>query len=117
MTAQATLVYALSLLALVWLANFVVIQYGRGAVHAAIDEGARSGSRLGASVAACEHRASEVLDNLLGGAMGRGVAIRCRLEGERVVAEARGTFPSWAPPVPTYRFDLSAVALRSDEPR
>ena len=116
-TVQAVFVYAVALMTLVWLANFIVFQYGRGAVRAAIDEGARTGSRVDASEATCEARAREVLDNLLGGVMGTGVTITCRLDGGRMLAEARGTFASWAPPVPTYRFDVTATALQTQAPK
>ena len=116
-TVQAVFVYAVALMTLVWLANFIVFQYGRGAVRAAIDEGARTGSRVGASEASCEARAHEVLDNLLGGVLGKGVKITCRLDGSTMLAEARGTFTSWAPPVPTYRFDVTATALQTQEPK
>ena len=115
-TAQAVLVYAFSLLTLVWLANFVVYQYGRGAVRAAIDEGARAGIRVDASADVCRGRAQEVLDNLLRGPMGANVTITCTDEGDKVVARATATFASWMPPVPTYSFSVAASALRSRNP-
>jgi hypothetical protein len=115
-TAQAVLVYAFSLMTLVWLANFVVYQYGRGAVRAAIDEGARAGTRVDASAAACQARAQEALDGLFGGAMGRGITVSCIDTGDKVLARATGTFTSWMAPVPDYTFSVTAVALRSKAP-
>ena len=109
-------VYALSLLVLVWLANLVVIGYGRGAVRAAVNEGARAGIRVSASEATCEARAAEVLHDLLRGAMGEGVAITCDDRGATMHATARGSFASWAPPVPDWAIDVTAVVRRSRAP-
>jgi hypothetical protein len=116
-TIEALLVYVLSLLTVVWIANFVVFQYGRGVVRAAIDEGARAGSAVSASTATCEARAAEVMGNLLGGVMGHNVVIHCRLVNGDMLAEAQGTFNAWAPPMRDYRFDVTATALHSEAPQ
>jgi hypothetical protein len=74
---------SLSLILLVMVANVVVIEYGRGVLRAAVDEAVRDGSRYFAGEPAaevesrCEHRAQEVLRNLLRGRMGRGLTPRC----------------------------------------
>ena len=107
---------ALSLLTLVGLVNFVAFQYGRGAVRAALDEAARAGSRASASEDECESRANEVLANLLGGEMGRGVVVTCTDRGALVEARADAVFPSWIPPVPEWRFSVAAVAVRERAP-
>ena len=45
-----------SMLFFVLLANLLAVQYGRGVVRAALDEGARHGARYGAGAAECETR-------------------------------------------------------------
>jgi hypothetical protein len=115
-TVQALMIYALTLLTLVWIANFIVFQYGRGVIRASIDEGARAGSAVTASTSACEDRAHQVMGNLLGGVMGNGVTIHCSLVNGQMLAEARGTFSAWAPPMQDYSFDVTATALASKAP-
>lgn len=115
-TTQAIVVYSFTMLAFIWLLNFVVMQYGRGAVREAIDEGARAGARVSASEAVCQARAEEVLDSLLGGTMGDQITISCRQEGGRMVAQATGTFTAWMPPVPDMAINDTALSLRSQAP-
>jgi hypothetical protein len=85
-------------------ANLVVVQYGRGAVRSALEQGARAGA-LSASVEACELKAAEVLQELLGGRMSEGITLRCALGPGRVTAEASATFDSWTGLTPD--FDIS----------
>jgi len=113
---------ALSLVFLVLAANFIVFQYGRGAVRAALDEGVRAGSvETGSAsqrVATCSGRVAEVLDDLLRGPIGDGVEIDCEFDdgtGRSVMtARARARFRSWIPPVPDWRFEVAAVARVED---
>ena len=101
------------LVAFVLVANLAVWQYGRGVVRAALDEGARAGSRVGVeSAATCEARAGEVLADLLGGAMGDGVRLRCAEEDGVVRARADVVFPAWLPGVPSWGFRATGVVVK-----
>ena len=94
----------------VLLANLMAVQYGRGVVRAALDEGARQGARYGAAGAACEDRIREVLGGLLGGEMGSGVSYGCEEGPRRTRAKAEVVFPAWLPGVPEFRFEMAATA-------
>ena len=106
----------LTLLLVVLVANLVVFSYGRGVVRAALDEGVRAGARVTASAVTCEQRAREVLGDLLGGAMGREVAIACADGVDRVTATADVRFAGWLPAVPDWSFRAAATARRRSEP-
>jgi hypothetical protein len=100
-------------------ANFVVVQYARGVLRAAVDEGVRDGSRYfsfaepsAAVEARCEHRGQEVLHNLLRGAMGRGLTLRCTATATDVTALVVGTFEGWLPGVPDFDATTRGVAAR-----
>ena len=107
---------ALSLLLLVMLANLIVIQYGRGVLRAAAEEGAQVGSRLFASVAECEQRANEVLDAGLGGPMGDGVAVSCSAGLGTIVATVTYSFEPWLPLVPVFSGTEESVAVKEELP-
>lgn len=111
LTIQFVLVVGLTLLLLAMAANLIAWQYGRGVVRAALDEGARAGAHLPADVGTCEERARAAVRDLLGGAMGEAVHIRCWIEADTVVAEADVTFASWVDPIPDWRFTTRAVAV------
>ncbi|MGH8874081.1 MAG: hypothetical protein ACRDVM_02345 [Acidimicrobiia bacterium] len=115
-TPQAVVAVGLALAFFVLLANLIVVQYGRGVVRAALDEGVRDASVAGAGPAACESAIREVLDGLLGGSMGDGVVFACREAGGLVEAEATASFPGWLPAVPDFTFRLHAAAVRELEP-
>ncbi len=100
----------LSMLFFVLLTNLMAVQYGRGVVRAALDEGARYGARYTAAADACEDRIEEVLVGLLGGAMGSGVSYECRRDSSRTRAGAEVVFPAWLPGVPEFRFEMAATA-------
>ena len=112
-TVEMVLVVAFSLLVVVWFANLAADAYGRGVVRAALDEGARAGSRLSASASECQARAQEVLDSLLGGSMGRGLRVDCTATATEVRAHVTGTFRAWMAPVPDWHLDMTATAQRS----
>ena len=118
-TVQYLVALSFSLAALVGLLNFVVFQYGRGAVRAALDEGTRAGSRVSASVEECEERAGRVLDDLLGGAMKVGVdPIVCSVTGDRVTAQTSVEFEPWfMRSFGGWQFTVSAVAVKEQAPR
>src|SRR5215207_2785870 len=67
--------------------NVIVFNYGKGTVRTALDEGARAGARTG-SVAVCQETAQQVVDDLIGGALGADVTIRCTDAGRSMVADA-----------------------------
>jgi hypothetical protein len=115
-TAQLVVAIGLSLVLLATLVNLLVLQYGRGVVRAALDEGVRAGSRAAAGSAECERRAQAALADLLGGAMGSGVRVRCSADDATVTAQADVTFHGWAPGVPDWRFTARAVAVREPPP-
>lgn len=100
-------------LALVWLmlvVNLLAVQYARGAVRAALDEGLRSGAVWGAGVAECQRRAADLLDDALGGPFGSRLQVACRVEGGSMLATAEGVLPSWLPLVPDFPLLLHSVS-------
>ncbi|CAN5509584.1 hypothetical protein BH23ACT7_BH23ACT7_12650 [soil metagenome] len=118
LTPQFVVAVGLSLILLVLLANLIVMQYGRGVVRAALDEGARRGSRVSADPAGeCAARARDVLADLLDGPMGLGVApIACTDTGDRLVARTTVTFLGWLPGAPDWSFDAEASAVKERAP-
>lgn len=116
LTVQFLAAAGLSLITLTIVANLIVFQYGRGVVRAALDEGARAGSRATAGVTECERRAAAVLDDLLGGSMQDGVRIWCEDDGATIDAVADVTFAGWTPTVPDWSFVASATAHRETYP-
>ncbi|TMK63216.1 MAG: hypothetical protein E6G60_08445 [Actinobacteria bacterium] len=116
-TVQYVAAAGLALIVFVMLANFVVFLYARGAVRAALDEGARAGSRADASAAACESRARAVLHDLLGGALGAGVRVSCIDFFNVMTSRADVTLRGWLPGiVPDWTFQLTGRALKEHAP-
>ena len=109
-TAGFIVAVGFSMLFFVLLANLMAVQYGRGVVRAALDEGARHGARYGASGSACQDRIREVVGGLLGGVMGSGVSYRCEGDSIRTRASAEVVFPAWLPAIPEFRFQMAATA-------
>ena len=106
---QFVLAAALALVLFLALANLVVVQYGRGAVRSALEQGARAGSTSGAAV--CEATARQVITDLMGGRMSDGLVLDCVVEGGAVVSSASVTFDSWTPLTPDFAFELTATAV------
>jgi hypothetical protein len=106
---QFVLASALALILFLALANLVVVQYGKGAVRSALEQGARAGTTAG--IAACEHTARQVLDDLLGGRMSDGLVVSCSLSGRAMVSAASVVFESWTPLTPDFAFSLSSAAV------
>ena len=104
---QFLLAAALALSFFLVLANLVVVQYGRGALRSALEQGVRAGA-LAVSTQACEVKAREVLGELLGGRMSEGLSLSCHMAPGRVTADAAVTFESWTPLWPD--FDVSMQA-------
>ena len=99
---------ALVLLFFVLVANLVVVQYGRGAVRSALEQGARIGTVRGP--ASCVDATSGVLADLLGGEMGRDLTVDCARDGRDVVATASGSFRSWTPFSPDFTVEIEVRA-------
>jgi hypothetical protein len=94
------LVASFSMAFLALMLNLVAAQYAHGAFRAALDEGVRRGAPAPAGELECRQGIEDVLDDLLGGAVGEGVHTACRVAGGEVVATAQGAFPIWLPGVP-----------------
>src|SRR5579875_2485938 len=60
--------------------NLAFDEYAKGALHAAVDEGAQAGAAAGGSLAACQAEAAQVQAGLLHGAFGSGVTITCTVQ-------------------------------------
>lgn len=120
LTVQYVVVVALSLLLFTLLANLVVLQYGRGALRATLDEAARAGSRVTASpaeaVATCRRVAAQAAGAYLGGTIGREVVFDCAAVDDRVVATARAAFRGWLPGTPDWVVTDRASASREVGP-
>lgn len=100
---------ALALLLFVALANLVVVQYGRGAIRSALEQGVRAGTTSGET--ACEETARGVVDNLLGGRMSDGLVLDCTVVGGGVTANVEVTFESWTPLTPDFPMSMSSRAV------
>lgn len=107
---QFLLASVLALLLFLTFANLVVVQYGRGAIRSALEQGVRAGA-VTRSVTDCETRASEVIGQLLGGKMSEGLVLGCGVVGERVVASASVVFQSWTLLTPDFSVSISAEAF------
>lgn len=100
---------ALALILFLALANIVVVQYGRGAVRSALEQGSRAGSVGGK--ADCEQTASRVIEDLLGGRMSDDLSLSCAVSGTEISATAEGTFQSWTPFTPDFGVSLTSTAV------
>lgn len=109
-------VVAFSLVLLVFVANVILVQYGRGAVRLAAEEGAQAGSTLHADPGDCLARAVEVLDGILGGPFGAGVIPSCTVTDDRVEATISYRFAPWLPLLPTFSGSETSIAVREPEP-
>ena len=112
---QFLLASVLSLVLFLAFANVVVVQYGRGAMRSALDQGARAGAISGSS-ADCEDRAGEVIGQLLGGRMSDGMTINCGVSGNVMVARADGVFQTWTPLAPDFAVTVISEAALERQP-
>lgn len=112
---QFVLASGLGLVVFLVLANLVVVQYGRGAIRSALDQGVRVGA-ISSSEADCEQRISDVLGQLLGGRMGDGVVFGCEVGPATVSASGSAVFDAWTPFSADFEVDLSATATREIPP-
>lgn len=112
---QFLLASGLALLLFLALANLVVVQYGRGALRSALDQGARVGA-ISSSVADCQRRVEDVLGQILAGQMGDAVTASCQLEPGAVSATGVANFASWTPFTPDFHIEMTALATRELPP-
>lgn len=112
---QFLLASVLSLVLFLAFANIVVVQYGRGAMRSALDQGARAGAISGSS-ADCEARAGDVIGQLLGGRMSDGMTIVCIVSGNVMVARGDGVFQTWTPLAPDFAVTLVSEAALERRP-
>ena len=112
---QFLLASGLTLLLFLALANLVVVQYGRGALRSALDQGARVGA-VSSSIAQCEQRVEDVLDQLLGGRMGDDVVVSCDVGPGVASAVGKARFVSWTPFTPDFLVEMTALATREIPP-
>jgi hypothetical protein len=112
---QFLLASGLGLLLFLAMGNLVVVQYGRGALRSALDQGARAGA-VSSSVDECVNRVEGVLAQLLGGRMGDGVVAGCVVGPEVVTATGRAVFESWTPFTSDFAVEMTAQATRKLPP-
>ena len=116
LTVQFIVAIAFSLLLLVLIANVIIVQYAKGVVRSAAEEGAQAGSRLTATNLECEARANEVLVSLLGGTMGTGVSASCTISAPEVSATVEYTFTPWLPLIPAWTGSQTSFAVKESPP-
>ena len=116
LTIQFVVAVGFSLLLLVLIANVIIVQYARGVVRSAAEEGAQAGSRLTATEVECERRADEVLGTLLGGAMGANISVDCSVGPTEVAATVRYSFTPWLPLVPSWTGSQTSFAIKERLP-
>lgn len=115
-TVQFAVAASLAMLFTVLLTNLVVMQYGRGAIRAALERGVRVGTVEVTGTGRCDAAIADSLGELLGGRMGEAITVTCRADDEQIVASATGTLPGWLPLVPDLAVDLEAIARREPWP-
>jgi len=112
---QFLLASGLGMLMFLALSNLVVVQYGRGALRSALDQGARVGS-VSSSQEECRQRVEDVLGQLLGGRMGDSIVASCAVGPGVVTASASAVFVSWTPFTPDFVIEMTAQATRELSP-
>jgi hypothetical protein len=112
---QFLLASGLGLLIFLAMANLVVVQYGRGALRSALDQGARAGA-VTSSADDCMVRVESVLGQLMGGRMGDTIVTQCAVGPLVVSASGRAVFDSWTPLMPDFVIEMTAQATRQLPP-
>ena len=103
------------LILLTGIIQVIIFQYGKGTVRAALDEAAHAGSRSPTSVDTCQTRAANVLADLLGGDMGKGVQVTCVDAGDHIVVTAHIHFSGWFGSLTDYDTTLTASATKENQ--
>ena len=114
-TIQYVVATVFAIMVFVLLANLVVDLYARGAIRAAVDEGARAGAPIDGSPSQCAGRAREVLHGLLGARLRADVRITCGDEPGAVTARADASLPNWFGVLPDWSFTLVGTAVKEGE--
>jgi hypothetical protein len=115
-TTQYVLAVGMSLVVFVMLANLLVDRYERGAIVAAVDEGARAGADIDAGTAECEQRTRDVVNALLGRQHARSAVLRCREVGGSMRATVTVRLTSWLPLVPDWDVAVTGSAPKERAP-
>lgn len=112
---QYMVAVGLSLLFLVMMTDFVVIQYGRGIVRAAADEGARAGARVvNDPLARCEQRSRQVLQSA--GKIASDVDVACAMKAGQVEVTTSAKFQPWVPGIPVMSEKATAISHKETAP-
>lgn len=107
---QFLLASVLSLVVFLALANVVVVQYARGAMRSAVDQGVRVGA-IHQSTTVCEGRIEAVLEDLLAGDIGETIVFGCVIAGGLMTATISGVVESWTPFSVGFDLTLGAEAV------
>lgn len=114
-TAEWMMAVGLSFLFMVMMVNFIAVQYGRGVLRAAADEGARTGARVVSDpVSVCQARENQILDGL--GSMAGNVQATCVQQGGQIHAQASAQFKGWLPGIPTFNENANAISHAEKAP-
>ncbi|MGH8958665.1 MAG: hypothetical protein ACRDVK_08305 [Acidimicrobiia bacterium] len=108
-------VAALSMAFMALMLYLIALQYARGVLRAALDEGVRIGAPAAATEADCFEAISRVVTDLMGGPLGQDLAIQCVFHDDRVVASAQGAFIGWFPGVPDVSVQLEVAGVKESD--
>ena len=114
-TAQFMVVAALSMAFMALLLHLIALQYARGVLRSALDEGVRVGAPTAARESDCVAAIDRVLADLMGGPLGKDVTFQCLFVDQRVVASAEGAFSGWFPGVPDVTFQLEVAGVKESD--
>ena len=114
-TAQFMVVAALSMAFMALLLYLIALQYARGVLRSALDEGVRVGAPAAASESDCLQGTSRVLADLMAGPLWQDVTISCVFLDDRVVASAQGAFAGWFPGVPDVSFQIEVAGVKESD--
>ena len=114
-TAQFMVVAALSMAFMALLLYLIALQYARGVLRSALDEGVRVGAPPAATESDCLRGTSRVLADLMAGPLGQDVTISCVFLNDRVVASAQGAFAGWFPGVPDVSFQIEVDGVKESD--
>ena len=114
-TAQFMVVAALSMAFMALLLYLIALQYARGVLRSALDEGVRVGGPAAAQESDCVAAIDRVLADLIGGPLGQDVTFQCLFIDQRVVASAEGAFSGWFPGVPDVSFQLEVAGVKESD--
>ncbi|HKZ18649.1 MAG TPA: hypothetical protein VJQ57_00920 [Acidimicrobiia bacterium] len=114
-TAQFMVVAAMSMAFMALLLHLIALQYARGVLRSALDEGVRIGAPAAAQESDCVAAIDRVLADLMGGPLGQDVTFQCLFVNQRVVASAEGAFSGWFPGVPDVTFQVEVAGVKESD--